>query len=288
MKQKAVEENRIERERQIEMEKREQEKGISTTKQKVSKPAQLQQERQDREVDFREELKQRSNRGINVASLEERLGSTSTAKYSPRQQDFRHLLRRQTDHSSVDSNTTGSSTRAAAAAVDHHKREQLPWQQHGAGIHHRLSPSRHQERRVQTQHSKIDPNSKVGGKKDAAVSSNYQRHQQYHGQNGRGARPSPRHQDRGRVRENGDHSGAMRPGFRGGSGDRLPRSEEMEGRVEAGNGRLHGALVRDGHEQAGSWSTSQHHQHHQVGLLGHERDQGLEEDEVNYDFETQF
>lgn len=122
--QKAVEENRVEREKQIDMEKRQQEKGISiSTKQKVSKPAHLQHEGQE-DLDFREELKQKSNRGINVASLEERLGSKSTAKYSPRQQDFRHLLRRQTDHSRVDSNTTANGTLRAAAAVNHHKRQQ--------------------------------------------------------------------------------------------------------------------------------------------------------------------
>lgn len=100
------------------MEKRQQEKASpKTTKQNARKPAHLQQERQE-DLDFREELRQKSNRPVNVASLEERLGSKSTAKYSPRQQDFRHLLRRQTDHSRVDSNTTAANS-TRAAAVNH-------------------------------------------------------------------------------------------------------------------------------------------------------------------------
>ena len=120
MQQKAVEENRVEREKQAEIEKRQQEKASpKTTKQKVRKPAHLQSEGQE-DLDFKEELRQKSDRPVNVASLEERLGSRSTAKYSPKQQDFRHLLRRQTDHSRVDSNTAAANgTRASAAANNH-------------------------------------------------------------------------------------------------------------------------------------------------------------------------
>lgn len=99
--QKAVEENKVAREKQAAVERKQQEKE-SFTKRKQGKPVHL--EDRHEEVDFRRELKERSQ-AINVASLEERLGSKSTAKPSPQQQDFRHILRpsQPADHTNFDS-----------------------------------------------------------------------------------------------------------------------------------------------------------------------------------------
>ena len=278
------------------MEKRQQEKCNS---QKVSKrtAANPQQERRE-ELDFREELKQRSNRGIDVASLEERLGSKSTAKYSPKQQDFRHLLRQQTDPSTtkLDSNTTANSTRAAVAVNHHDKRKQHV---HGAGIHH-LSP-RHQEGRIQTE--SYSKSSKVSGKRDTAAAAsavNHQRHQQYHPEaNSQPMSLHYRHQDRGRISDDGDHDGGvMRPGFRGGGGDRFQRSEVrvQEEKGVAGNtqSRLHASpplrdmYSRARQQQQPSTAASNQSRDHQGQLDLYDRNQGLEETGLNYDFETQF
>lgn len=92
------------------MEKRKQEK-TDSTKQRTNKPVRLQQERRE---DLREELKQRSQAAVDVASLEEKLTSRSAARYSPRQQDFRHLLRRQTDHSKITDSSTDATNEEAA------------------------------------------------------------------------------------------------------------------------------------------------------------------------------
>lgn len=204
------------------MEKRQQGKDDSTTKRKAGKPAHVQQERQE-ELDLREELKQRSNKAVNVASLEERLGSKSTAKYSPRQQDFRHLLRRQPDHSRIDSNTAAAGG-TRAATVDHQRyQQQYQKQQHGAGVH-----------------------------------------------------LSPMHQDRGRTHDNG----GIIPEFRGGRGDKFPRSND--GVQNSSTNTSHGSRAREGR------STSHHHHHYQVSHHRNIHYQDSEDRDLNYDFETQF
>ena len=94
--QKAVEDNKAAREKELEIEKRQQEKEHPMKKTKSNKQAHWKERKAE---DFRKELKQRSQ-GINVASLEDRLGSKSAVNPSPQQQDFRHILRpsRQTDN----------------------------------------------------------------------------------------------------------------------------------------------------------------------------------------------
>lgn len=88
----------------MENEQRQQEKERFTKQQqRVGKSTNL-REKKDEAEDFRRQLKERSQ-AINVASLEERLGSKSATRPSPQQQDFRHLLRpaKPTDQSRLNS-----------------------------------------------------------------------------------------------------------------------------------------------------------------------------------------
>ena len=104
------------------MEQRQQEKERFTKqqRQRPGKSTNL-RETQDEAEDFRRQLKERSQ-AIDVASLEERLGSKSVTRSSPQQQDFRHLLRpaKPTDHSRLN-----SKHKPAGGSVS---REQMEWQ----------------------------------------------------------------------------------------------------------------------------------------------------------------
>lgn len=150
--QKAVEENKIVREKELEMEKRKQElKEHPTKKQKPSQSKSAPPQERE-EVDFRQELKQRSQ-AINVAPLEGRFGGKLAVKPSPQQHDFRYILKppRQTavePHTRVDMQHRQASGRNQSASTggdrEYHQiigdqgrfrhRSQLPSGAPGGGI----------------------------------------------------------------------------------------------------------------------------------------------------------
>ena len=146
--QKAVEDNKFAREKQIEAEKRQLEKkGAGVTKRKENKPRVLHRRQEE---DLRSELKQRSE-AINTTSLEERLQGNKVVNRlpSPQQRDFRHLLRpsQEREHSaskSLPSNTSDGNRAAVHQRVNEHLLQgELSLSRHQAGRTHEstLSPS---------------------------------------------------------------------------------------------------------------------------------------------------